>query len=763
MNDYIKNAIDSINLQIEKEGCNNLWILCGDEGLGKTTLANEYRKKHSNSLVYHCNNELELCGLVSGIYKKSQYNRHIDLFEPLVMQIKEKRIRTIIFDIEEKVDKDFLRIIIDLFESLVQQKYKINIIFFIDTQLYRKNSATFAKYSRLIYLNPLKKWSKKELHQIWKENYRSDRYKINIIKTIIQYSIGNPMVFLQHLDSLKFYKMLVYENNKWTFVNEENILSVIKEQFSDTVRKKYDLLDHDLKEVIKQTSTIGYLFQKTELKEAFNLDNATILLKQIETICQLLYFTDSNFEKGKFESPKVHSQIERMIPRDVFMEWNLAVAYYYEKKLSSVSINSTEKYHLKEKCITYFRRAKKKDKIIYHIFSEIPILYSLNFFLLAHERAIELVSLTEGDMVYQRVNLYSYFLLLLINRKINDYSSALENLNTIKTHILTDQQPYIMYIEAELLYGIGDINNAYDLLGKLHLNINKIDDEYLKINITSMLSSVEETLNNDKYIMHYNQALSIAKDNHNTQEYYKLLRKANFIYSGSYGINLMEQAETFFRSNNDVIEDIMVKHNIATERIFSSLTFSDAKYGLEQTYKLACNYGFHQLAYTLNSLAIIDIFEKKYNLALEKLGAVLEVEQEDFTLLAIYLNQSTCYRKMGLYNEAMLCLNASKGINAKEGNKFPYFSSQIILQEAYLQIEQKNFEDAYHNICDYLECSFSDRDVFIISVKKVLKSLCVKYNFDYPSKITGLDSNYDDISEKIANDYLVLCELMFWE
>jgi len=72
------------------------------------------------------------------------------------------------------------------------------------------------------------------------------------------------------------------------------------------------------------------------------------------------------------------------------------------------------------------------------------------------------------------------------------------------------------------------------------------------------------------YMMQDNEVISVDKylhDNNMNKDYNRLLRKANMAHEGYNAIMLMKKSEEYFKNSNDIIEVIMVKHNIGTESI----------------------------------------------------------------------------------------------------------------------------------------------------------------------------------------------------
>lgn len=768
MIDYIYRSINCIVEQLECQNLENthnyFFLLYGDEGIGKSTIAKKFVDIREGTISYRCNNEFDLLFQVTGTTIEGNYNRHINLYYPLIKKIKEEKIYTIIFDIEGSANADYFELLYNLFVSVNQQNYKLWMILFVDSNVYHHNHTIFARYPQLSYLKPLEKWKDMDFFQLWESLYKSEDFCEDIIQLVSSYSLGNAGIFLRHLNTLKYYDVLKLKNGKWCFTKEANIDMLLKEQFSEIVRKKYELLDPSLQTVIMQTSTIGYLFKKNDLSEVFNVENVTSVLKQIEILTYLLYFTDAKLENGKFDSVQVQTQIEKQIDPKHHRDWCIALAKYYESKMEFCNPVSIELYRCQEKCVFYYDKANEVSKTIYHYVSLVPLLCYLNLYNSAMEVSLKLRDLSKGKSDYTSSYHYSFYLLTQINRKLSNYTAAL---NYLKKYIALTKtnKPNIEldYLRAELLYGIGETPCAYNLLKSLYVKADFIDDPTMKLNIISLLSSVEETINNPQYIKHYNEALYLCTCNNMNKDYNRLLRKANMAHEGCNAIMLMKKSKEYFKKSNDIIEVIMVEHNIGTESLFYEATYTNAKEDLKSAYKLAGEYGFDQLAYTINSLAILDILEENYKSAEEKLTNLLETEQEDFTLLALYINKTTCLLKLNREDEAIQLLQKAKILNSKEQNKIPFYTIQIVLMESYIYLAQKDYFKAYQKLCHYFELGQLDRSTGILSAKIVLSRLCKNYHYSYPDMLTGLSINCDIIAMKMANNHLVLCDLMFWE
>lgn len=85
------------------------------------------------------------------------------------------------------------------------------------------------------------------------------------------------------------------------------------------------------------------------------------------------------------------------------------------------------------------------------------------------------------------------------------------------------------------------------------------------------------------------------------------------------------------------------------------------------------------------------------------------------------------------------------------------------MQEAYMCIQMNEAQHAKEKIINYINKKYDDRSVNIISAKLVLKSLCDCFDLKPPKILRNFADDCDEISKKMADNYLVLCDLMFWE
>ena len=760
MIDYVRIAIDQINQNVNINW-GNIYLLRGDEGVGKTTIAEKYCEYYQNANVFTFSDEFSFAECLCGNKSIKKYDKHSCIFKPLIKMIKYKKLKLIFFDIGRDASPTILSIIHEIHIMILRRNFSVNIVLLLDNSIYYNLRDYLEKWHQLIYLPCLKKWESDDFFQLTEELYPESGLDKEIVELITEHSIGNPGIFIWHIMHLKSLYAIKYDGRRFEITSPNEIRDILEEEYSDIVKNKYEELPPDLQTIIKETSSIGFYFQTQTLKDVFNVKNAKIIIDRIEKLSMLLLYTDMGKNTGKFVSEKVHVQIEELIEVNQLTVWCDALGHYFESKIDSV-LSIVEKIQIKEKCLLYFRKSKNIDRVVFHCMSLVPLKFALSQYESATTTVNTLKEFTEGSIEYKKINDYCYFLLAIIYKSKAQFNKALENLNEFSKRS-GSKSAYVLELEAELIYDCGDAENSYSMLKEIYSQKYGFDDPYLHFSIVSILSSVEETLGRSSYIKHYNAALNIAKENKLSMAYYKLLRKANIAHFGENGIRLMKEAEIYFEKNKIYLELMMTRHNIGTEAIFRERTFDYSLQYLSSAYKIAEEMGYCELCYIENSKAIYYILEGNYNKALEILcGLYLEYE-EDFTKLAVYLNMVTCLRVLGFYDKARETLDVVKEINSTDKNCFPFYNAQIILQEAYFYLEKDLIQEAYSRLMEYLNQDYEDRVESIVSVELVLNDLCDANQLPKPDLISNFSTDSDKITRTAAKKHLVLCELMFWE
>ena len=760
MIDYIKNETAKIHKYMDTR-TGEICLLTGDEGIGKSTVAEKYCELYKNACILNFSDEFSLAESLCGNKYKKNYDKHSRIFSPLRKKIRNQHLKLIFFDICRNVHADVFDIIREIHMIIVSQKILVNIIILMDNQEYYNFQHCFLKFPQLIYLPSLNKWTYTDFLQLTNELYPQANISVEMIKLLAEYSIGNPSIFLWHIAHLKSLFLIRDNKGRYEIASLKEIKAILEEGYSDIVWEKYKALSPELQTVIKKTSSIGLYFHTKTLKEAFNIKNAKTVIDAIEKLSMLILYVDMERNTGRFISESAHTQIEELIESNQLKEWCKTLGEYLENRIGDAT-SIVEKIQFKEKCISYFAKSGNDERVIFHCLSLVPMKYSLSQYVSAVETVNTLKEFSKKSADYKRVNAYCYFLFAIIYKAMAKYEDALNNLNEFSRRS-GSKSIYVVELEAELIYDLGDMEKSYDIFKEMYKSKSHIDDPYLRFDIVSMFSSIEETRGTSSYIKHFNQALSIAKENRIDIAYYKLLRKANIAHSGENGIRLMKEAETYFEKNKMLSELMMTQHNIGTEALFCEEAFNLSLKYLINARKIAEEMGFRELIYTKNSLAIYKILKGDYNVALEILEELSLEYEEDFSKLAVYLNQVTCLRILGRWEKAQEMFNIAKEINADDKNRFPFYAKQLVLQEAYFYLVKGSFQDAYVTLLYYLNHSYDDRVENTVAVKLVLSKLCKEKDFLVPSELSGFAGDSHYISHVLADSHLVLCELMFWE
>ena len=112
MIDYIYNAIsyiaEQLKLQSKNDKYNHIWLLYGDEGMGKSSIANKFANTQKGAISYKCSNEFDLAYHITGTILNDSYNRYLNLYYPLIKKVKEEAADMV----KTAIGKDLVKIVL---------------------------------------------------------------------------------------------------------------------------------------------------------------------------------------------------------------------------------------------------------------------------------------------------------------------------------------------------------------------------------------------------------------------------------------------------------------------------------------------------------------------------------------------------------------------------------------------------------------------------------------------------------------------------
>lgn len=251
MIDYIKNETAKIHKYMDTR-TGEICLLTGDEGIGKSTVAEKYCELYKNACILNFSDEFSLAESLCGNKYKKNYDKHSRIFSPLRKKIRNQHLKLIFFDICRNVHADVFDIIREIHMIIVSQKILVNIIILMDNQEYYNFQHCFLKFPQLIYLPSLNKWTYTDFLQLTNELYPQANISVEMIKLLAEYSIGNPSIFLWHIAHLKSLFLIRDNKGRYEIASLKEIKVILEEGYSDIVWEKYKALSPELQTVIKK-------------------------------------------------------------------------------------------------------------------------------------------------------------------------------------------------------------------------------------------------------------------------------------------------------------------------------------------------------------------------------------------------------------------------------------------------------------------------------------------------------------------------------
>ncbi len=627
-----------------------------------------------------------------------------------------------------------------------------------------KNLGRYTNY--LLFPN----WTEQNLNDLFNDIYPNSKISQKYLDQIIQCSLKNAGIFLNNIEYLKERGYIYFENQ--SLVCHEFPQEILLGNYRKVIQLRYDHLDPFLKDALEKASIVGAHFDALTVQNAFHLKMAAQLMKEIEQISRLIFQIDmERFDFG-FVNAQAHELIESYIPKEKKDDWNTVLALYYENQLtSSANRLSDTKFCEYSMLAAYcYENTMQADKALQFYVKIIPALMLQDFYrkgLEIIERAKRLLLCQANTSERLRIQLFYWeyqcnFALFDMKRALHAFHSYRQciNLTGIET-IRAD------YCESVILYDANFTNSAYQRIRRCYdllQNMEVSDREILRlrIQVTTLLCSIEETLLIDSCQAHFNEAATLARTHRFLELYYSLLRMSGIAYSGDICIKLLRTATKYFSTRNK-IEYAMCLHNLATEQLFSQNPRNSLN-----NFNKACDIfyecGHNGIVCVRNGLSMYYALHKRqYEKALDYINNFVTDYDEDFLLLIIYYNITTIMRKLGRTREAREYLKKTIDINKRKENKLPYFTRFIYAQEGYLALEKNDLDRAWRCFEAFFRHDYPDRTEYQLSAAITLAELSARTGRPLPTDIQQAAATPNQLAKRLAQEKLIFCEVLFWE
>ena len=449
----------------------------------------------------------------------------------------------------------------------------------------------------------------------------------------------------------------------------------------------------------------------------------------------------------------------------------MAIACYYENQLADFSVCCSD-MDFYEKAIlaaSYYEKSSKYDQVIALHFKIIPILIIQGFLYKSLELIYNLRKIIGNKEIPKRMMLQLYYWEYQCSFSLFDMEKGLQAFQAyrVNVNLPNNEAIYADYCEALMLYDYDQTNKAYNMIRKCYDLLTCIDMKdkksvRLKVQVTSLLCSIEETLLISASSDHFNEAAALAKRNNHPDLYYSLLRRCGIVYSRDICIQLLRSAARYFCKKNK-IEYAMTLHNLGEEQIFCDDRTNSLK-NLKKSFDIFLKNGHNGIVCVRNGLSIhTAIFTQHYEKSLDYIYDFATNYNEDFLVLTIYYNIITFLRKMGRMSEAKKFLKDFKEINNRSENRYPYFTRFLYAQEGYFALEKNQFQKAWECFDSFFHHEYIDRVEYTLSVAITMAEISQKLERKLPPDVKDASNTSCKLAKFLSKERLIFCEVLFWE
>lgn len=613
-------------------------------------------------------------------------------------------------------------------------------------------------------------WAEQDLTDLFNDIYPNSKISQEYLDQIIQCSFKNAGVFLNNVEYLKERGYIYLE--KQFLVCRRFPQDILFGNYREVIQLRYDHLESPLKDALEKASIVGAHFDVITVQNAFHLKMAAQLMKEIEQISRLIFQIDmGRFDFG-FINAQAHELIESYIPKEKKDDWNTVLALYYENQLLSSAYRlSDAKFCEYSMLAAYcYENTMQADKALQLYLKIIPALMIQDFY----RKALEIIQRSQKLLLClgnasERLRVQLFYWEYQCNFALFDMKRALNALRNYRQCIgLTGIEAiWADYSESVILYDANctnfayqKIRHCYDLLQNMDVSSRNV--LRLRIQVTTLLCSIEETLLIDSCQAHFNEAATLARTHQFSDLYYSLLRLSGIAYSGDICIKLLKTAAKYFSTRNK-IEYAMCLHNLATEQLFSQNPHNSVK-NLSKAYDIFYECGHNGIVCVRNGLSMYyALHTQQYEKALSYIDNFATDYDEDFLLLVLYYNITTILRKLGRNREAREYLKRTVSINKKKGNKLPYFMKFIYAQEGYFALEKNDLERAWCCFDAFFHHDYPDRTEYQLSAAITLAELSERMGRPLPADIQQAAATQNQLAKRLAQEKIIFCEILFWE
>jgi hypothetical protein len=611
-------------------------------------------------------------------------------------------------------------------------------------------------------------WDAKELETLFLTKFDNNvTISAQSLGFVIGSCLGNPTKLENNIEYLHAVSV-VYKDESGRWICKDIEQPMLGTTITEHIRQRYNKLDNILRSTLQRSSILDIEFSSALLKNPLEVIRADEKLRSVEAITRLIQHT--KLDRFKFQNATVQLSIRSYVADKDYLQWNHALGDFYVQTAKAQSENLFETSDSILKAAFYYKESNELPQSLQCYVRTLPLLMGLNQFNDALDVLEKIESLREAlaqgqPYVFSLYRAECCRQLFDNTRASKSYVEYLNNAN-----ISESERQRVLVLYASTLYNSGFMEKPRTILLEIYNTLSAcIDKKNILVYLNSclLLTAIDETSNKHGFESYYQQALVFAKKIGVQRGYYSLLRCATLVYDCSISIKLMKEACTYFKEHDDMKELAMTYHNIGSTIMYEE-NLNTAEEYLHESYKILTSFGSYGAYYVQNSLALLQCFlYHDYQRALDMLLDCLnctKMTTDAYYSIAIQLNISTCYRKLG---KLSLCKQMLSDIATllcqDENNSFSLLKAYRVLCSALLACDSGLLQDAYELLLVYIsEYAESGHFKYIYSIQ-LMKSICDKLELDYPEIILPYIDADCIGTQRLRAENVILHRFMFWE
>lgn len=670
--DYVSQIYDT---------CNNLFgsriiVIYGERGLGKRSSVSRALSKIKDKSLHYIQPCYENCYKYGSIIQSLNldtdniFSQHdLDFESGIKRKIISKFIENpcvVYIEHFHEFDEESRKMLYDVSTSLIMRyaEKDVCLIFEFDSDISNNLVELFYEMipsqTKLLEIGHL---SHEEIRACF-FNY-CDNIKISDenLTYIIRSSLGNIMylnVIVNYLRGAGY----IYE-----IEGQLTCRSLPEGTLSDVLKKyllqRYERLDEILKELLSKSSVVGNIFSAELLENPFQIINAAEKLSDIEKISNLIEHCDN--KTYVFETEDVHNLILSNVSNEQQKEWHNILALYFQRILSRENkrknLLTTDKTiflvysiasHFKsateyQSALPYYLELVSQYSKLCDYTNKLETIKNIQFILNQIEIEENELDKMEIDIMIWRADCY---------KGLGQYTKAYELYNELLEFIDDETYSQVLidayYNKSYCSYMMGKVIEAQEILNLASIKFN-LRENHKKdyIRIISLLASICDSTNDSTtQRKFYIESLTYYRENKYEKEYYELLKMASMVFDEAIALDMEKEAETFFRSNQNIRNLAETLHNIATTELYLNRT-KHINSHLNESILLFDTFGSKAVHYPLNTKGIVQmIIEENYDDAISTFASALSSSTEVYSEIAIRTNLTQCLIQSGKFHEA---------------------------------------------------------------------------------------------------------------